>query len=492
MMGLLNIKFLLGLNFVIAFSALGVACKETGSDIIQPPPGPETIPTIVRYISKADESIKFSNQEGGISNSGNNDLPTIELDPEIKYQTIDGFGFALTGGSALHIHNMTKSNKAALLNELFSTNGSSIGVSYLRISLGASDLDEEVFSYNDLPQGETDIELEYFSLENDKRYLIPVLKDIVDINPSINIMASPWSAPAWMKTNKASKGGELNPEYYETYAQYFVKYVKGMADEGITINAVTVQNEPLHDGNNPSMYMPHEDQAKFVANHLGPAFENAGINTKIIIYDHNADKPEYPISILNNDDANKYIDGSAFHLYGGDINNLSQVHNAHPDKNLYFTEQWIGAPGNFPDDIKWHIQNIVIGATRNWCKAVIEWNLASNSELKPHTPGGCDQCLGALTIDGNKVTRNPSYYIIAHASKFVRPDSKRIASNTLDELANVAFENTDGDIVLIVLNNSESKQTFNLKLNDEMIKTTLAAGAVGTYLWEKYKTLQVI
>lgn len=245
-----------------------------------------------------------------------------------------------------------------------------------------------------------------FDLGQDKKDVIPVLKEILTINPKIKLMGSPWSPPKWMKTNNDTRGGSLKPEFYDAYALYLVKYIQEMAKEGVIIDALTVQNEPLHPGNNPSLLMLAKDQAEFVKNHLGPAFQKHKVKTKVIIYDHNADKPEYPIEILNDPNAKKYIDGSAFHLYGGTIDALSKVKEAHPDKNLYFTEQWFGAPGNLHRDFVNHIQNLTIGATRNWSKTVLEWNITSNSELTPFTDrGGCSKCLGAVTVDGDVVKR---------------------------------------------------------------------------------------
>lgn len=435
------------------------------------------------YLTKADKSELFSLQPKEIPIYQENTNISITVNPEITYQEIDGFGYTLTGGSALHINNMAPSNRNSLLNELFKWDNESIGVSYLRVSIGASDLDETPFSYNDLPSGETDVEMTKFSIEKEKEHLIPVLKEILAINPKIKIMGSPWSPPTWMKTNQNSKGGSLMPKYYDAYARYFVKYIEAMTAEGITIDAITIQNEPLHPGNNPSLLMEAPDQAVFVKNHLGPAFENAGIITKIIIYDHNADRIDYPISILDDPNAKKYIDGSAFHLYGGSINALSTVHAQHPDKSLYFTEQWVGVNSEFGGNLKWHTRELIVGATRNWCKTVLEWNLAANSNLEPHTDGGCTECLGALTIDGNTVQRNVAYYIIAHASKFVRPGSKRINSNYSTELPNVAFKTPSGEIVVIVVNNTEIDKSFNIKTPGESISVSLDAGAVGTYVW---------
>jgi glucosylceramidase len=238
------------------------------------------------------------------------------------------------------------------------------------------------------------------------------------------------------------------------------------------------------------MLMLAPDQAEFVKNHLGPAFQRSGIRTKIIIYDHNADKPEYPISILDDTAAAKFIDGSAFHLYGGTIEALSSVHEAHPDKNLYFTEQWVGGPGNFKKDIAEHIKKLIIGATRNWSRTVIEWNLAADSLYQPHTDrGGCSRCLGAVTIEGDRVTRNPAYYIIAHAAKLVRPGSRHIASDTDDPeaLPNTAFRTPGGTTVLIVLNNGHARQTFTIRSQGKEVSASLNAGAVATYEWKTLK-----
>jgi glucosylceramidase len=286
-----------------------------------------------------------------------------------------------------------------------------------------------------------------------------------------------------MKTNGEPIGGSLKPEFYGAYAKYFVKYVQGMKAEGIRIDAVTVQNEPLHPKNEPSLLMQPREQAEFIKNHLGPAFRKAGLDTKIVLYDHNCDRPDYPISILDDPEAKKYVDGSAFHLYAGEIEAMSAVHDAHPDRNLYFTEQWIGAPGDLKGDLAWHTRELTIGAPRNWARAVLEWNLASDPKYEPHTPGGCTTCLGAVTIDGDSITRNSAYYIVAHASKFVRPGSVRIATNALPSLPNVAFKAPGGRTVLIVLNDSESSQTFHIRDGDDLATSTLPAGAVGTYVW---------
>lgn len=400
-----------------------------------------------------------------IETSQSTPADSILIDSTKVYQTVDGFGYSLTGGSAMLLHTrLDSSRRHQLLNELFSDHG--IAISYLRISIGASDLDERVFSYSDLGPGETDPEHKRFSIAPDKTHLIPVLKEILQINPDLKIMASPWSAPLWMKTNGRAKGGSLQPRYYASYAEYFVRYISAMREEGINIDAITIQNEPEHPGNTPSMVMTADEQALFVKEHLGPAFRKANITTKILIFDHNADHPQYPIAVLNDSAARAFIDGSAFHLYLGEISALSHVKAAHPDKNIYFTEQWTSGNGDFGGDLQWHVRHLIVGAMRNWSKTVLEWNLAADPEFKPHTDdGGCTMCLGALTISSDSVKRNVSFYIIAHASKFVRPGSIRIESTNIDSLPNVAFKTPDGGIVLIASNEEERSRSIVISFN---------------------------
>lgn len=436
------------------------------------------------WLTKNDQSVLLKEQNK-LSFSGKiNNLPTIEIDETQTFQTIDGFGYSLTGGSALVINQLSKENKAKLLQELFGNKKDSISISYLRISIGASDLNLSSFTYDDLPTGETDLELKKFSLKEDEKDVISLLREIIKINPKLKILGSPWSAPLWMKDNNSFFGGHLQPKYYEVYAQYFVRYIKEMEKLGIKIDAITPQNEPLHPGNNPSMLMSASQQADFIKNNLGPEFKKANIKTKIIIYDHNCDKPEYPLEVLNDADAKKFIDGSAFHLYAGNIGCLSKVKESHPDKNVYFTEQYTNSKGAFAGDLNWHIANLIIGATRNWSRNVLEWNLASDAEFKPHTPGGCNVCKGALTIANNTVTRNVSYYVIAHASKFVPPDSVRVNSNVTGNINNVAFKTPNGKIVLIAQNDGKETANFNIKFRNKLATVTLPANGVGTFIWK--------
>ncbi len=467
-----------------------VKCSSSNDAVEQAPP-PVIPPVVVTndvdfWLTKSDQSVLLAKQTGSLGfNTTSNSYANIEVNATQKYQTVDGFGYTLTGGSAEVINQLTAAKKSALLKELFGTGDGSIGISYLRISIGASDLNATPFTYNDLAAGETDLALAKFSLDKDKTGVIALLKEIIAINPKILILATPWSAPLWMKEKDSFIGGKLQTQYYDVYAKYFVKYIQQMKAEGITIDAITPQNEPLHDGNEPSMYMSALDQTNFIKANLGPAFKAANISTKIIAYDHNCDNPNYPKAILADADAFPYVDGSAFHLYSGDISALTNVYNSYPTKNVYFTEQWTSSEGSFEGDLKWHVRNIIIGSMRNYSKNALEWNLANNGSYGPHTPSGCSMCKGALTVTSNEnFQRNVGYYIIAHASKFVPAGSIRIASNSGGDLQNVAFITPSGSKVLIVENDGSTSITFNIKFDGKWVTSTLAAGSVGTYTWK--------
>jgi glucosylceramidase len=461
----------LGLAFLVS-GVLLITCETQETKTVQ----------FEQWVTTADKSMLLEKVTLPYSSADTSTVAVIIIDSTKQFQSIDGFGYALTGGSAMLLHTkLTKTQRDSLFKELFHETG--IGISYLRISIGASDLDEFVFSYDDLPKDKTDPTLSRFNLSYDTLHLIPILKEILSINPNIKLMGSPWSPPVWMKTNQDAKGGSLKPEFYDAYARYFVKYIQAMAKEGITLDAITLQNEPENPNNTPSLLMTAKEQALFVKKNLGPAFKEANLITKIIVFDHNCDHPEYPITVLNDVDANPFIDGSAFHLYLGEIESLNQVHEAHPNKNIYFTEQWTSGKGDFGGDLQWHIKNLIIGATRNWSRNVLEWNLAADQNFNPHTGnGGCDICQGALTI-GDSVTRNVSYYIIAHASKFIPTGSTRIESTIVQDLPNVAFITPQGKKVLIVLNEMDTVKSLDVQYRNNKTKYSLPAHSVNTIIW---------
>jgi glucosylceramidase len=471
-------------------------------------------PQIESWITTPDRSQLLARRTGCtafLEQTDHGHVPII-VDERQSFQPVDGFGFSLTGGSAEHLYKMSAPARRQLLRELFGNGTDGIGISYLRLTLGASDLNSFVYSYDDLPQGQVDPELKRFSLGHDHDHVIPVLKEILQIAPQLKIMASPWSAPTWMKTNGKWRDGSLRPEYYAAYARYFVKYVLEMRKLGVAIDAVTVQNEPLNFKNTPSMLFSPQQQAEFIKSHLGPAFAAAQVATKIVVFDHNLDRPDYPLAILADPGAAKYIDGSAFHHYGGDMQTLSTVHLARPDKNLYFTEQMvIEEPGSDSLGIATEVQRLVVSAMRNWSRNLLLWNLAADAQLKPHTDdGGCTMCQGALTIERDEVTRNLAYYTLAHASKFVPAGSTRIYSTDASDMAvlsttdqdrpdvhratlvprsdvlpNVAFRTPDRKIVLVVANVSWTATKVAVQYRGRWAHLPLPAGAAGTFLWDE-------
>jgi len=467
---------------------------------------------IEAWITNADRSSLFEKQADPIT-FGTRDSrrgTAIIIDENQPLQSIDGFGFALTGGSAELMMKMSAAERNKLIHELFETDENNLGVSYIRLSIGSSDLNSFVFSYDDLAEGETDLPLAKFNLFQDYKDVIPVMKEILAINPKIKILGSPWSAPKWMKTNNNVRGGALKPECYDVYARYLVKYIQSMKKEGITIDAITVQNEPLNSNNTPSMQWIASEQKDFIKNNLGPEFQKSGITAKIILFDHNLDRIDYPLTTLRDPEVARYVDGTGFHHYGGDFSAMTTLHTAYPDKNLYFTEQMVvEKPGSATIDIAAQVKRLIIGATRNWSKNVILWNLAADPLNDPHTDnGGCPMCQGAVTIDGDKVSRNIAYYTIAHASKFVSPGSVRISSTNkgdktvvinddeerkgsvrvsvlenADVLPNVVFKTPEGKIVLIVVNDTQSTNSCRIQYNGQFATLRLNAGAVGTYIW---------
>ena len=441
------------------------------------------------WLTNADRSALVALQPtqltfGPVGGGAGDASVVVDVNDMSQFQWMDGFGVALTGGSAQLLMKMDPAKRAALLKELFSTGGDGIGVSYLRLSIGASDMNDHVFSYDDLPDGQTDPDVKKFDLGQDKQDVIPVMKEILAIAPSIKILGSPWSAPAWMKTNGKVKGGNLKPEFYDAFATYFVKYVQGMKAEGITIDAITVENEPLNPKNTPSMVVFANEEDEFIGKHLGPSFAKAGIKTKILLYDHNPDVTSYPLSILGDAEASKYVDGTAFHLYGGDASALTPVHDAYPNKNLYLTEQSVNSRPNGPFGIAVAVARVPIGSTRNWSKNVLFWNLAADPQNGPHTnDGGCTGCSGAITIDGDKVTRNLAYYALAHFSKFVPAGSIRIQSSEAEQLSTVAFLRPDGKVALVTANVGNFDKAFRVRYHGKAFTTALPSESVATYVW---------
>lgn len=483
-------RFLAG--FLPAIFLIATAC---GSDDSFPDPGPPKQPQEIGkaqvWMTTGDQTKLLSKQADiSLTELVESSHPTIAVDESMRLQEIEGFGAALTGSSAYLINRkLNAGQRAALIQDLFDPLYG-IGISYVRMTIGASDFSLSDYTYDDMPVGETDYTLAHFSIDPDRADIIPVFKDILGVAPALKIMGSPWSAPAWMKTNESLRGGMLREEAFDVYARYFVKYIRHYEAEGIAIDAITPQNEPLHfTANYPCMQMQAADQLDFISNHLGPAFASEGISAKIIIYDHNWDNTQYAISILNDPAASQYVAGSAFHAYAGDVSAMSAVHYAHPDKGVYFTEisggEWATS---FSDNLQWNMANIFIGGTKNWSKTALLWNLALDENHGPKN-NGCQDCRGVVTINSNsgEVTRNVEYYAIGHFSKFVRPGAVRLGSTTFDsttKLDGVAFLNADGTRVLVVSNGDTASKTFVMRSGESQLTYSLPPRSVATIMWK--------
>jgi glucosylceramidase len=416
------------------------------------------------------------------SSSPQEALPTIEIDDSRTFQPIEGFGFALTGGSAYLLAGLPAADRAELLEELFGLTEDAVGLSCLRLSIGASDLGWRDFTYWDLEPGTADPDLARFNLAVCDPEVVPVMQQILRINPAIKIIASPWTAPPWMKTNDSFIAGSLKPECYAAYARYFVKYVEVMRGNGIHVSAVTPQNEPHNPKNEPSMVMTAAEQAKFIRGHLGPALRKGAPETEILCWDHNCDEPDYPLAVLGDAGARAYIGGVAWHLYNGSPEAMSKVWAHYPEKKVYFTEQWVSSHDDFMGALRWHTKNVIIGTLRNWSRTALEWNLASDPEFALHTPNGAVGALGGVTI-GDTIKRNPGYYLMAHAARFIRPGSVRVHSSEVDPLPNVACLTPDSRMVMVIMNDADGARRFRVQHQGAYATLELGAGEVATLRW---------
>lgn len=412
----------------------------------------------------------------------------IDIDTLTELQVIDGFGAALTGSSAFVLkEHMTDAARTDLLRQLFDPE-TGIGISFIRLTVGASDFSTGDYTYNDDPAGGTDPDHSEFSLGRDMDYLIPVLQEIIAIRPDLKIMVTPWSAPAWMKTNgNLRNGGELRGDLLSSYANYFVAYLEALEDLGIPIYALTVQNEPLLGSGYPTMEMSSAQQNVFIRDHLGPALADAQLDTKIIIYDHNWDDIQYPLDILADAETKAYIAGSAFHCYAGDVSAMSQVNVQHPDRGIYFTEcsggDW--SP-DFGTNLSWNTDNLLVGATRNWAKTVLFWNLALDENSGPQN-GGCSNCRGVVTINsGNgNVSKNEEYYLLGHTAKFVQYGAVRVPtpSRRGEGISQVAFMNPDRTRVLVAFNHNSQSSLLRVTEGGDSFQYSIAAGDLVTFTW---------
>lgn len=413
----------------------------------------------------------------------------LDVDDRRTYQTMVGFGAAVTDASAFLLNHTLGSGRDAVLRDLFDPR-SGLGLSFIRVPMGASDFSPTHYSYDDRPTGRAEDAVIRFSIDADRPHKLPVLRRALELNPQLRIVASPWSAPAWMKSSGSLIQGTLRRDAYGQYADYLRRFVHAYEAEGVPIFAITVQNEPAFEPPDyPGMRLSAAARAELIGQHVGPLFVASSIQARILDWDHNWDQPEEPLAVLADSIARRYVSGVAWHCYAGAVGAQEIVRTSHPDKDVYFTECSGGtwAP-NFADNLQWNVSTLLIGSVRGWARGVALWNLALDENGGPHL-GGCGNCRGVITVDSRSgaVTRNEEYYALAHASRFVRPGAHRIASSTdVGGLQSVAFRNADdASIALIVLNTSTSTVPLAIRARESVMRYAMPARAVATIRWRR-------
>ncbi|GAA2383242.1 ricin-type beta-trefoil lectin domain protein [Streptomyces glaucosporus] len=403
----------------------------------------------------------------------------IRVDAGSTAQRFTGAGASVTEASAHLIRRLPRERRDSLMESLFSEE-SGIGLNYLRQPLGSTDFDADA-SHSTYEDTRGD-----FTIARDLPEIVPVLKQAVSINPDIRFMGSPWSPPAWMKTGGSLNGGSLKPEHHQDYADYLVKAVRAYGRQGITLTDLTVQNEPLFATTYPSMSMSAAEQAAFLKV-LDRALTAAGLPVNVLAHDHNWDRPDYPLEVL---DATRGIDrviGAAFHCYGGAPEAQDRIRRA--GKRVFFTEcsgtDSADPAATFADTLRWHAENLVVRNMRNGGETVITWNLALDANGGPHQGHCGTRCNGVVEIAGDRVTRGAEYYVLGHVTKFVEPGAVRIGSTSQGPggVQNVVFRNPDGSRAAYVVNTASSAQRFSITENGRSLSHELPAGAVATFVW---------
>jgi glucosylceramidase len=403
------------------------------------------------------------------------------LDPARAYQDILGFGASLTDAACYLLNRLEPSARREFLRELFDPAG--FGFNACRICIGSSDYATSVYSYDD---GDPDPELRRFSIDRDRAYILPILREIRELNPNVFLLASPWSPPAWMKANGSMLGGSMRKKYLGAYAEYFVKFLDAYAADGVTVDAITVQNEVDTDqeGRMPACLWAQEYETGFVAEHLGPRLAARHPAPKIWILDHNYNLWGRALAELADPKVNRYVDGVAWHGYLGQPESMTVVHEAHPDKHAYWTE---GGPEDIRDpgyQTNWAFWGARFsGILRNWARCIMTWNLALDENGAPNV--GPFECGGVVTIDSRTLRISPSglYWVLAHFSSAIRRGARRIESRgTLEGLSHVAFSNPDGGSVL-VLTNAGPERTVPVRIESLETVVDLPGDSVVTLTW---------
>lgn len=445
------------------------------------------------WLTTADQTQKLEAkpfQQPARRVSGNE---AVTIDTSQHFQKIHGFGAAMTDASALVLSSLPAKKRKALMAELFGRKNGGLGLSFTRLTVGASDFSTRDYSYDDTPGDLPDPELRYFSIASAKRYVLPRIREALKINPDLQVMISPWSAPAWMKTSRSLIKGQLLPQYYPAFANYLAKTVQAFGREGVSVSMLTIQNEPNFEPDDyPGERVDPPQRAKIIGLYVGPTFEKLGLRTQILDWDHNWDHPEMPLAVLADPVARHYISGVAWHCYEGDVRAQTPVHDAYPRKDAWLTEcsggEW---SSKYAEVLGWMADKLIIGASNNWSRGTLLWNLALDPAHGPHT-GGCSDCRGVVTIDPatGAITRNVEYYVLAHASRFVLPGADRVATATRGGSVDAAaFLNRDGSRVAILYRKS-GDGVVRIAIDGERYSVSIPKGSVATLRWRPRKDVK--
>jgi glucosylceramidase len=463
-------------------------------------------PAVSLVLSTNDETQLMAAQPSVNFNLGSTadaGTDTVVVDAKQTYQSIDGFGASFTDSAAWLLMTVEPSSSlSGTLNDLFTRNGNGIGLSFMRIPIGASDIALSVYSFDDMPVGQTDPTLANFSITHDQAYILPLIQQAKALNPNMKLMANPWSPPGWMKDPASVSpvsmlGGSLlmTSANEAAFANYFVKYIQAYQAAGVPIDYITVQNEPLNITTSyPSMGMSDTVQLALLQNYVLPALAANNISTKVFVYDHNWDTPSYPQTVLSGLTAQQLtqVAGTAWHGYGGAPGAQQLLQNQFPTLGNWETEHSGGAwiSDQFTSDML-EITQVL----RNSGKAYVKWSLALNQNLGPNLTqnaglGGCNTCTPIVTVNSQTgaVTKDIEFYTLGHYSKYVLPGAVRVYSSNTPAIASVAFVNPDSSMALIAYNSSPSSQTFQVQWGTESFSYTLPATAAATFTWTGSQT----
>jgi glucosylceramidase len=436
-------------------------------------------------LMQAQPGANFSTPGASEADSNPIDENTIVIDENQKFQTVAGFGAAFTDSSTYLLNKVaTAAARDEAMNNLFTRDGQGIGLTAMRTTIGSSDLSLFHHSYDDLPPGQTDPSLANFSIEVDRADRIPIILQAKQLNPQMLLLASVWSAPAWMKTTDSLLGGSLRPDAYVPYANYFVKYLQAYQAEGITVDFISHQNEPeIEPGDYSGMTTDAETQTMLLRDYVLPALRANNLSTRALVYDHNWDHPIYPKRVLSDPTIRNsdQVAGTAWHWYGGTPGAMTEIHNLFPTKDNYVTEassgEWISDP--VTNDFEMITQSM-----RNWSKTFIKWGLVLDENRGPHV-GGCSTCTPLVTVNSTTgaATYEIDFYTLGHFSKYVLPGASRIYSSNATGVVSVAFLNPDGSKALIAFNDTKADKKFQVAWGAQLFSYTLPPFSGATFTW---------